>query len=238
MSEVIDCPSCRRRLRLPEALFGRLVQCPTCSETFTAPEPDGERPALPASEEEPGPTGAAPDAAPGTAELRLSLDDEDGAPGPARNVPPPPPPLRAVPLRSPRRPRAEADDDRIPCPACGEDVRADADRCRSCGRALDADDRPRARPFRLPRRRDWEPHRGPLILTLGIISIILFGVCGFLGFPFGVAAWAMGQGDLKKMRANRMDPEGMSNTKAGYVCGLIGTLLDSLWFCLLPGLLR
>jgi len=63
-----------------------------------------------------------------------------------------------------------------------------------------------------------EPHRGTLILVFGILSIVL---CPF----FGIAAWLMGNGDLKKMAAGQMDPEGEGQTKAGKICGIIGTVL-------------
>src|SRR5438045_4155981 len=36
MQEVIYCPSCRRRLNLPDDAIGRLAQCPACQRTFTA----------------------------------------------------------------------------------------------------------------------------------------------------------------------------------------------------------
>jgi hypothetical protein len=36
MPEVINCPSCQRKLQVPEALIGQDVQCPTCGATFTA----------------------------------------------------------------------------------------------------------------------------------------------------------------------------------------------------------
>lgn len=62
-----------------------------------------------------------------------------------------------------------------------------------------------------------EPHRGTLILVFGILSIV---VCQILG-PF---AWAMGNGDLRKMDAGTMDPEGRDHTKAGKICGIIGTV--------------
>jgi hypothetical protein len=36
MPEIINCPSCQRKLQVPEALLGQDVQCPTCGATFTA----------------------------------------------------------------------------------------------------------------------------------------------------------------------------------------------------------
>jgi hypothetical protein len=36
MPEIINCPSCQRKLQVPESLLGQDVQCPTCGATFTA----------------------------------------------------------------------------------------------------------------------------------------------------------------------------------------------------------
>ncbi len=66
-----------------------------------------------------------------------------------------------------------------------------------------------------------KPHRATLILVLGILSI---AVCG----PLGIAAWTMANGDLKQMDAGAMDPSGRSNTNAGRICGIIGTVLFAL----------
>ena len=74
------------------------------------------------------------------------------------------------------------------------------------------------------RRRNLRPHRGTLILVLGILSICL----GCLGLIFGPMAWVMGNDDLHQMRERRMDPAGEGLTQAGRVCGIIGTLLHSL----------
>lgn len=63
-----------------------------------------------------------------------------------------------------------------------------------------------------------KPHRATLILVLGILSLVL---CA----PLGIAAWIMGNGDLKHMDAGTMDPSGRSNTSAGRICGIIGTIL-------------
>ena len=63
-----------------------------------------------------------------------------------------------------------------------------------------------------------KPHRGTLILVLGILSIVL---CQILGIP----AWVMGNGDLKQMDAGTMDPSGRSITNAGRICGIVATIL-------------
>jgi hypothetical protein len=100
----------------------------------------------------------------------------------------------------------------------------------------------------------WSPsgdsvaHRGPLILTLGIISCSLGGLgvlayagmlcCGLFAFAgllcsacavgLGLPSWIMGQRDLKKIRNGEMDPEGEPSTKRGWICGTVGTILGAL----------
>lgn len=66
-----------------------------------------------------------------------------------------------------------------------------------------------------------KPHRGTLVLVLGILSLV---ICA----PLGIFAWIMGGGDLKQMDAGAMDPNGRSLTSAGRICGIIGTLLLAL----------
>ena len=61
------------------------------------------------------------------------------------------------------------------------------------------------------------PHRGVIILVLGIISL-MFAVTA----PF---AWIMGRGDLAEMDAGRMDPEGRSITQVGTIIGMIVTII-------------
>ena len=55
-------------------------------------------------------------------------------------------------------------------------------------------------------------------MVLGILSLIM---CA----PLGVAAWVMGNADLKAMDSGTMDGSGRSITNAGRVLGIIGTLL-------------
>ena len=62
------------------------------------------------------------------------------------------------------------------------------------------------------------PHRGVAILVFGILSFV---VCPF----FGIAAWVMGNTDLREMAEGRMDPSGRDITQAGRICGIVGTVL-------------
>jgi len=66
------------------------------------------------------------------------------------------------------------------------------------------------------------PHRGTLILVLGILSLVCCGL--FTGIP----AWVMGGNDLKAMKAGGMDPSGETLTKVGWILGIIGTALSAI----------
>ena len=60
-AELVSCPECKRKLRVPDELIGKLVKCPTCGQTFNAdpatqpplpeppPPPREEKPALAAA---------------------------------------------------------------------------------------------------------------------------------------------------------------------------------------------
>ena len=78
-----------------------------------------------------------------------------------------------------------------------------------------------------------KPHRGTLVLVLGILSIS-FGVIGPLvcvalapvGLTLGLVALLTAASDLRMMTKHVMDPTGYSITRAGRICGLIGTIIS------------
>jgi hypothetical protein len=110
----------------------------------------------------------------------------------------------------------------------------DSDRDRDRDRDWDRDrDRDRWRRDReedpLPRR-DTLPHRANTVLTLGVVALSLLLTCVLfpISLVLGLIAWVMGGSDLRKMKAGEMDPEGRGNTQAGYVCGIIATVIAGL----------
>ncbi|MBX9681734.1 MAG: hypothetical protein K2X38_23495 [Gemmataceae bacterium] len=163
MADTTQCPSCKRRLQVPETHLGKSVQCPQCRNTFIAVDP-GSLPAAPS---------------------RL--------PTPRADPEPPPPPRRS-----------EFDwsrnDDPYDRPARRVDRRYD------------------------DRNRYSVPHRGGLVITLGILSLFICGV----GFILGIMAWVMGANDMGEIRAGRMDRTGEGTTQAGMVCGIVGAILQAL----------
>jgi hypothetical protein len=68
-----------------------------------------------------------------------------------------------------------------------------------------------------------KPHRGVLILVLGILGIIPCFICGII-------AWVLANNDLKEIDAGLMDPAGRGMTQAGKICGIIGIILFAVWF--------
>jgi len=68
------------------------------------------------------------------------------------------------------------------------------------------------------------PHRGPLILVLGIMG--LFITCPV----FPLMSWVMGSNDLREMDAGRMDPSGRDVTRAGMIIGMVLSILWILGF--------
>lgn len=81
---------------------------------------------------------------------------------------------------------------------------------------------PRPTPPAIPSNdRPCVPHRGPIIMILGILGIVLGGI----GLILGPIAWIMGRNDLREMDAGRMDSSGRANTNAGRICGMIATLI-------------
>jgi hypothetical protein len=257
MSTILDCPSCTRKLRVGDDLVGQRVKCPTCGGTFEAgapaqapvhpsPEPSSPSPpALPSTEASfppppplpqsmtlaipppLPPTTPVPEPQPVvTVPIKLSLDEFDKPGRPAGMAPPAPPPSDSNgPLSSPDTDARRSEFRR--CPYCDERINIDSRRCRFCGEAIDErDDRDLERRFGV--RRDCEPHRGTLVLVLGIVSIVTNTLGLPLGLPIGLPAWIMGHRDLKKIERGEMDPNGKGATQAGYICGIIGSIMGAL----------
>jgi len=74
-----------------------------------------------------------------------------------------------------------------------------------------------------------EPHRGGLILGLGIGGLVLSLMCCFtvpipIALFIALPAWVLGSKDMRKLNAGEMDPTGKGMTQGGLICGIIGTI--------------
>jgi hypothetical protein len=163
MGEIITCPHCQRKLNLREEYLGQMVQCPACSEQFTAELPSSPlpRPAPPRQVEAPHPDYERPE---------RSRDYDE----------------------PPRRRRRDYDD-------------------------YDDD------------YRRGRPHRGAVILVLGILGLALFWI-PLAGWVMGGIALGMGNSDETEMARGIMDRSGKGQTQAGKICGLIAVILSTLAF--------
>ncbi len=73
-----------------------------------------------------------------------------------------------------------------------------------------------------------KPDRGAMILTLGIVGLVV--TCLFF---LGTIAWILAYSDLREMKNGTRDAAGAALTKAGMICGIIGTAIAGiaiLWF--------
>jgi hypothetical protein len=202
MPETIRCLHCDVPLRLPEQFIGKEVRCPTCQKAFTARLPATAPRSRPEPEQE-------RDEDRPSARKR-SPDDDDDRP-------------------SRRRSRDEDDDDR----PSRRQQREDDD---------DDEDYPRSRRPRYGRsaRSYSKGDRGGVILALGIISLVfvlvscvgvaIVGVVpvGIVGIGTGIAAWLLGRKDLVEIQNGERDPSGQGMVNAGWICGIIGTIINGI----------
>jgi predicted Zn finger-like uncharacterized protein len=195
-AETVSCPQCDKKLRVPEELIGKLVKCPTCGHTFTAEISAAAK----KNELEQKPDRSA---------RVKTKDDEDDPPRKSQRSRDDDDDDR--PIRKSRRSRNDDDDDDRPS------------RRRSRRGRWDDDDDDDDSSSRL-RRRDLMPHRGPLILVLGILGLVI-GLSTGVGLILGLVAWILGNSDLREMQAGRMDREGEGMTQGGRICGMIATIL-------------
>lgn len=66
-----------------------------------------------------------------------------------------------------------------------------------------------------------EQSQATTILVLGILSIVC---CGLLG----IAAWIMGNNELKAIDEGRRPPENRGTANAGRICGIVGVALSAI----------
>lgn len=72
-----------------------------------------------------------------------------------------------------------------------------------------------------------KPHRGGLILTLGILSLVTCpcGIFSLIGMALSIPAWVMANADLREMREGGMDPSGEGQTSAGRILAILHIVL-------------
>ena len=108
------------------------------------------------------------------------------------------------------------------CPKCGDEIYSDSQSCQKCGVTLSD--------------KGAGQGRGPLILTLGIISIVLIAFS--LGPVFGIPAWSFGNSDMKKIKEGAISRDAKGMTQTGVILGMISSIIGViLWLGILISLL-
>jgi hypothetical protein len=74
-----------------------------------------------------------------------------------------------------------------------------------------------------PGERKKAPHRGVLLLVLGVMGLL--GALTCCCWPFAIAAITMSKTDLAAMAAGRMDRSGEGMTKTAYYLAIVGLVL-------------
>lgn len=149
-------------------------------------------------------------------------------------------PAAPPPIRSPSTPSADADsNERGPfCPGCGRRITWRETACPYCGEELEPEDKPHPAWQRAADliRRQYQSHRGPLILSLGNLSMFVgglslctFGLGAVISVPLGILAWLMANHDLKHMREGRMDARGKALTETGRTAAAVGVILGMIF---------
>ena len=118
---------------------------------------------------------------------------------------------------------SEYQDHTIECPTCKKSM------------ALQSSEQPATQ---TPASASQGSNRSILILVLGILSIVIVLPNMFCMFfaPFlplalgcGIAAWIMGKKEIAKIEMGQTDIRARGLTKAGMICGIIGTITSA--FC-------
>mgnify|MGYP001349783438 CR=1 FL=1 len=224
----LSCSSCGQRLRVPIEHAGKRAKCPKCGEVLQIPAAD-TAPAPPTSQTTVSTTPASPPSTAGQAAtaaaawyLKIPEGDTFG------------PVSRSELDRWRQEGRIDADchlaqgEPQVWRPATEvfADLAAPIPTLDPAGARL-------ATSPQLTESEQLAPHRGTLVLILGLLGLT---VCGA---ATGLPAWLLASRDLREMRAGRMDRSGEQLTTIGQVLGIVSlvlTMIGLLGFVLLVAL--
>ena len=65
-------------------------------------------------------------------------------------------------------------------------------------------------------------HRGGLLLTMGIFSLLFAAAPIFIGIPLQVLTWVLARKDLKEIASGIRDPDGRKLTNIGRILAIVG----------------
>ncbi len=242
MPQITQCPHCRGQLQVRDENLGQTIRCPLCQGLFKIAAPQAPSPPPPAVNVEvieppapapsppppppppapsptspkPRPSGAASKPVPKSAPKPATKPAPKTRPTPA---PSPPTPAKAEQPRR-RKPPAEAPAPAPPPPPPHEEENPFAPGGPLAG-ALGGEPAPLN--FE---GGEAKPHRGNMVLGLGVAGLVLSLCCFPAGFLLGGCATVMGSRDLSLMARRRMDRAGKGPTRAGKILGIVAIVFS------------
>lgn len=242
MPQITQCPHCQGQLQVREENLGQTIRCPLCNGLFKIAAPQApppppaveveviEPPALPAPPPSP-PAAPSPPPAP-----------RPKPSGAARKPAPKPPQKKPQPTPAPPPPKAERPRRPKPPPPPAPPVAAEEENPFALTDAAPPAAAEEENPFAAggplagalggaPAALNFEggaakPHRGNMVLGLGIAGLVLSLCCFPAGFVLGGCATVMGSRDLNLMARRRMDRAGKGPTRAGKILGIVAIVLS------------
>ena len=217
----ITCTGCDKKLKVPDAAAGKKIRCPACKAVIAVPmqeefvEPDD----LVEPDEETAVTESPPSVKKPKTRDKEQADEETAISESSTKA---------------KKKKAAWDD---------ADDSAESEKSRSidedAGYGLDEEEdeeeerrRKKKKKKRYeedfgdmrPRRRK-APHRGVLVLVLGLVTLLLACLCPLACWISGAITLTMANTDLAIMQNGSMDKSGQGMTTAGKICAMIGVAL-------------
>ncbi len=209
----IVCTHCQKKLKVADVAAGKKVRCPACTGVLAIPAAEEEFVEPEEFEEPEKETAVSKTPQPPKKKPAWDKDDDDasetsGSPDDKEDYGF----SEHEPSKKKKKRRYEDDDDDDK-----DDDEDEAPRRRRKKRRRNDD----YADYREPRGRRGEPHRGVLILVLGIVALFGACLCAIIGWGLGAAVVSMANNDLARMETGAMDRSGSALTTAGKACGII-----------------
>ncbi len=217
MPITLICPGCEKKLKVADTAAGKTVRCPSCSVKIAVPEQEEfVEPDEPAEAEKE--TGIASE--PAVPKKTAAWDKDSEQADADKDTGITSEPAAAKKKAAWDKDSPETDEDADGYGMDEEDAAERRRRTRKNKRRREEDEEDDFGDMR--GRRRGEPHRGILILVLGIVALSGACLCACIGWGLGAAVVSMANTDLAKMDNGVMDREGRSLTTAGKACAIIG----------------
>jgi hypothetical protein len=225
MPDIMTCTQCAKKLKVPDSASGKKVRCPSCKAVIAVPAP--EKLVEPDDFVEPEKETAVTEA---PAPKKKAVWEKDS---PDSDKPLPETTEAYGLAKDDENERNRGDADTQQLDADDEDERKSRKKKQNKDRYDEDNDRDQYGDMRARRR--VEPHRGVVILVLGILSIVFFNAC-LVCWIVAAIAINMASTDVPKIDHGEMDISGRGMTVGGQACAYIGLLL-SLLGCVLNGII-